>query len=89
MTIIVMCCLQKSKKPAAVGYEEGSTLLYRTASVADFIMSDEHLQLLSSVNKLVFDEHSKVSLGNVLLECFIRVFYCTPVHLWSNVCTII
>ena len=43
-------------------------MLYKTASVADFIMSDEHLQLLSSVNKLVFDEHSKVRPLNLLLE---------------------
>ena len=45
-------------------------MLYKTASVADFIMSDEHLQLLSSVNKLVFDEHSKVRPLSVLLGFF-------------------
>ena len=49
-------------------------MLYKTASVADFIMSDEHLQLLSSVNKLVFDDHSKVRPLNVLLECFVLLW---------------
>jgi len=53
----------------AVGYEEGDTMLYKTGCVADFIISDEHLQLLSSVNKLVFDEQQCEA-----TECSIRVF---------------
>ena len=46
-------------------------MLCKTASVADFIMSDRHLQLFSSVNKLVFDDHSKARPLNSLLECFV------------------
>ena len=34
-------------------------------------MSDEHSQLLSAVNRLVFDEHSKERPVNVLLEFLI------------------
>ena len=49
-------------------------MLYNAASVANFIMSDEHLQLFSSVSKLLCDDHSKVRLLNALLE-----FYCMVV----------
>ena len=46
-----------------------SAVVYKTAlaSVANLIMPDKNLHLLSSVSKLVFDEHSKVN------ECSIRV----------------
>ena len=46
-------------------------MLYNAASGVNFIMSDEHLQLFSSVSKLVFDDHSKMRSLNALLECFI------------------
>ena len=44
---------------SVVGYEEGSTMLCKTASIRDFVFLDVHLQLLFSVNKLVLMNAAK------------------------------
>ena len=46
-------------------------MLYKTTSVAAFIMLDEHLQLLSSVNKLIHVVDKQGNHAIVLLEYFI------------------
>jgi AdoMet-dependent rRNA methyltransferase SPB1 len=51
--------MQKPSK-SAEGYPDNARVLYKVTPVVDFITGDDHLTILSSSNKLVFDKTSEV-----------------------------
>jgi AdoMet-dependent rRNA methyltransferase SPB1 len=51
--------MQKPSK-SAEGYPDDARILYKVTPVVDFITGDDHLTILSSSNKLVFDKTSEV-----------------------------
>ena len=64
--------IQRTKKKAAVGYEDGSMLLYKEVPVADFVMSEECLSVLASASRLMFDKQSGVFLRHPLTSEEVR-----------------
>ena len=52
-------CVQKPSK-SAEGYPDDARVLYKVTPVVDFITGDDHLTILSSSNKLIFDKTSEV-----------------------------
>lgn len=65
--------IQKTKKKAAIGYEEGSMLVYKEVPVVDFIMSKECLSVLASASCLTFDKQSSVFLKHPLTSTEVRL----------------
>lgn len=51
-------CFQK--RPKAEGYPDEATTLYKSVSVAEFVMAEKHLTLLADCSKLEFDRRSEV-----------------------------
>jgi AdoMet-dependent rRNA methyltransferase SPB1 len=54
--------LQRLQKPSknAEGYPEGQHILHQSLPVIDFVTSENHMELLASASKLIFDRVSKV-----------------------------
>ncbi|CAB3988348.1 pre-rRNA processing FTSJ3 [Paramuricea clavata] len=48
--------LSDKKRARAQGYEEGDYSLFKTLAVTEFVKSTKPLDLLSSINKIVFDD---------------------------------
>lgn len=77
--LCIVLRLQKTKRKAAVGYEEGSMLVYKEVPVADFVMGEECLSVLASASRLTFDKQSSVFLKHPLTSDEVRSC-CEDIH---------